>query len=40
VGNLRHIRFRVEFDIGPRNKTGQPPNQISISRIVINYAKP
>ena len=40
VGNLRHIRFRVEFDLGLRLKNQPAPNQIAISRIVINYAKP
>ena len=40
VGNLRHIRFRVEFDLGKRDKGSPAPNQISINRIVINYAKP
>lgn len=33
----RHIRFRVRFEIGMRNKTGTPPNIVSISRVVINY---
>ena len=39
-GNLRHIRFKVEFSIGARQKAAPPPNQVSISRIVINYEKP
>jgi hypothetical protein len=36
-GGLRHIRFKVEFDIGKRDKGVSPPNQVAISRIVIPY---
>ena len=38
-GNLRHLRFKVTFDIGPRVKGAAPPNQVAIQRIVINYQK-
>jgi len=36
-GNLRYIRFKIEFDIGKRAKGETPPNQVAISRIVINF---
>ena len=35
--NLRFLRFRITFGIGPRQK-GQPaPNQVGIQRVVILY---
>jgi len=38
-GNLRYIRFKIEFDIGKRDKGEAPPIPIAISRIVINFQK-
>ncbi len=36
-GNLRHIRFRIRFTIGNRDKGVAAPNQIAIQRLIINY---
>jgi len=39
-GGLRHLRFRIEFDIGKRDKNASPPNQVAISQIVIPFQDP
>ena len=34
---LRHIRFRMLFDLGPRQKNQPAPNRIAIKEVVIRY---
>ncbi|MBN2489745.1 MAG: hypothetical protein JXQ29_02725 [Planctomycetes bacterium] len=39
-GNLRHVRFKVTFDIGPRSQGAPPPHPVAIRRIVIHHGRP
>ena len=36
-GDLRHLRFRILFDIGERDKGVSAPNEVAIGKIVIRY---
>jgi len=36
-GDLRHLRFRILFDIGKRDKGVSAPNEVAIEKIVIRY---
>ena len=36
---LRHIRFKITFHIGTRDKGQAPPNQVAIERVVLHYGE-
>ncbi len=40
AGNMRHIRFRVRFQVGTTVKGATAPNRIAVSRVVIRYQQP